>query len=251
LEKMGCGGWGGEERRVRATLFVFSLPFFFFPFESDPTMSFIRFEEGAEARSVRAASASACARQQDRTQGAVEHRVGRFRIDFEMTAMQRGIVERLEGFYTDEVVEGVLRPVLEQHEGWPSIRIIDWMLTNFAKSRRVVCTKLTTGEPVNVFMAYKTQLAFFRRRNFDAFRRRLRVSIDAPGGEMHSTIAQLNFYAWAHQTGILAWCRKHADEIEKDMNDVAVRKKARPPGQRRRTELSAAPRSKVAIYRID
>ena len=193
-------------------------------------MSFIRCAPGADARSVRAASASACARTQDRTQGAVRHVVGRFEIDFEMTAVQRGIVERLSTFYTDEVVEGVLRPVLVE------------ALNSFYKF---------SGEPVNVFMAYKTQLAFFRRRNFDAFRRRLRVSIDAPRGRMHSTIAQLNFYAWAHQTGILAWCRRHADEIERDMNEVASRKRGRQPGARRRTELSVAPRAKVAIYRLE
>lgn len=208
-------------------------------------MSFIKLSS-TETHVLKTSSASNCARTQDDTKGSVRHNVGRFVIDFEMTAVQKSIVERLAPLYTDEMVECVLRPVIEQHEGWPSIRVIDWMLTNFAKSRRIVCTKLD-GERVNVFLAYKSMLAFFRRRNFDAFRRRLRITIRTPHGDLHSTIAQLNFYAWAHHTGILKWCRSHADEIERDMNEVASRRRLRRPGQRR-SELSTAPRTKVAIY---
>lgn len=211
-------------------------------------MSFIKSGTLHEDVVVGVASASACARSQDRTKGSVHAVVGeRFEVDFRMSAMQRTILERLVPFYTDETIDAVLRPVIEQHEGWPSIRVIDWLLTNFSKSRRVVCTTPGSGERLNVFIAYKAQLAFFRRRNFDAFRRRLRVVVRTDKGELHSTIAQLNFYAWAHQTGILEWCRRHAGEIERDMLDMASRRKARAGG-RRRAELSAAPRTKVAIY---
>lgn len=210
-------------------------------------MSFIKICEASDELCVKTASASACARTQDGTKGSVRHTVGKFEIDFQMNAMQRSIVERLEPFYTDELIEQVLRPILEQHAGWPSIRVIDWMLTNFAKSRRVVCTQ-EGGDRINVFLAYKSQLSFFRRRNFDAFRRRLRVKIHTPSGELESTIAQLNFYAWAIRSGILDWCRRHAAEVESDMNETAQRRRTRKAGQRRRSELSAAPPTKVTIY---
>ena len=212
-------------------------------------MSFIKASVDHNDVMVGAASAAACIRSQDRTKGSVRCVVGdRFEVDFEMSTMQRTILERLVPFYTDEMIDSVLRPVIEQHEGWPSIRVIDWLLTNFSKSRRVVCTTPNGGERFNVFLAYKAQLAFFRRRNFDAFRRRLRVTVHTKQGELHSTIAQLNFYAWAHQTGILAWCRRHTTEIERDMIDAAVKRKCRATG--RRIELSVAPKSKVAIYDV-
>ena len=209
-------------------------------------MSFVKLAAEQDGAFARTATASSCARTQDLTKGSVRHMIGRFEVDFAMTEMQRTILERLVPFYTDETIDAVLRPVLEAHEGWPSIRVIDWMLTNFAKSRRVVCT--SGGGRLNVFLAYKAQLAFFRRRNFDAFRRRLRVTIHTDKGELHSTIAQLNFYAWAHQTGILEWCRRHAEEIERDMNDVASKRRAQGSQRRRRSELSVAPRTKIAIY---
>ena len=210
-------------------------------------MSFIKTSHDHDDAMLRTASASVCARQQDRTKGRVTHVIGQFEIDFEMTAVQRRIVERLAPVYTDEIVETVLRPVLESHQGTPSIRLIDWMLTNFAKSRRVVITQ-EDGERINVFNAYKTMLAHYRRRHFDAFRRRLRIKIKAPCGQLETTIAQLNFYWWSLRTGILAWVRKHADEIEQDMNEVTSRRRRRRgPGQRR-SELSTAPTSKVSIY---
>lgn len=214
-------------------------------------MSFIKVDADHDDIFVKAASASVCARKQDRTKGSVCHTIGKFHVDFEMTAMQRTILERLVPFYTEEIIDTVLRPVIEQHTGWPSIRVIDWLLTNFAKSRRVVCTHPNGNERLNVFLAYKAQLSFFRRRNFDAFRRRLRVTVQTDKGELHSTVAQLNFYAWAHQTGILDWCRRHTSEIERDMVEVASRRKNLPPGKRRRAELSSAPRTKVAIYEAE
>lgn len=209
--------------------------------------SFIKLSSDADDVRIRAASAVLCAQRQDNTKGSVHHAIGRFEVDFQMTSMQRRILERLVPIYTDDICEDVLRPVLEQHEGWPSIRLIDWALTNFAKSRRVFCMQ-QNGQRINVFLAYKTQLSFFRRRNFDAFRRRLRIKICSPGGDMFSTIAQLNFYAWAHETGILQWCRANASEVEEHMNTAVRQRTTRKPGQRRRSELSSAPRAKVAIY---
>lgn len=210
-------------------------------------MSFISVTDETTDVAMKAASTLECIRKQDLSKGTVCRTFGRFTADFHVTSVQAAILSRLTAVYTDEMLETVLRPVLEQHEGWPSIRVIDWLLTNFAKSRRIVCTQLN-GDRIHVYNEYKNMLAHFRRRNFDAFRRRLRVHIDAPMGPLESTPAQLNFFAWAHQTGILAWCRQHADAIERDMTEVASKRRSRPPGQRRRTELSAAPRTRVVVY---
>ena len=214
-------------------------------------MSFIKHSADSEGFAAKTASASACIRHQDNSKGAVRVSLGRFEVDFEMSTMQRRILEQMQDAYTDEMLETVLRPILEQHEGSPSCRSIDWMLTNYAKSRRVVCRR-KDGEPLNIFVAYKRVLGFYRRRNFDVFRRKLRVRIHAPRGELWSTIGQLNFFFWAHNTGILDWCRAHRDEIEHDMNETSVRTKrhkvGRRPHERRRTELSTAPPQKVAIF---
>jgi hypothetical protein len=215
-------------------------------------MAFVKTSCDAEAFSTRTPTAAACVRMQDLSSGGRKRVIEkRFEVDFVLTPVQQRIIHRMAEFYDDELIDQVLRPVIEQQGDAPSIRAIDWFLTNFSKSRRVVC-KQKDGETLDVFMAYKRVLNHYRRRNFDAFRRKLRVTVLHPAGPLVTTIAQLNFYAWAHATGVLEWCRLHIREIENDMNHVSAASKSRraqrQPGERRRTELSHAAKAKVAIY---
>lgn len=206
----------------------------------------------ADALTLRAAVASAtkCNAAQDASKGHVSARIGRFETDIALTAAQAQMLRRLDAYYTDDAIDEVLRPILQQHAGAPSIRSIDWCLTNFAKAHRVVLTQ-RDGTHANLWGAYKAALNFFRRRNFDAFRRRHRVTVRHPLGDLVSTVAQLNFYAWAHELGLLEFCRTHAAEIEAHMNAVSSSTKrhraARAPGERRRTELTRADAGRIAI----
>ena len=213
-------------------------------------MSFIHTSKDAETFKAHTASATVLTRAQDLSQGSVSTSMGAFLIDFEMSPVQRSIMQRMVGAYDTHMIEHVLRPVLEQHKGVPSIRSIDWCLTNFAKANNVYCTQLD-GRSTNIYMAYKSTLRFYRRRNFDAFRRKLRIRVASENGEILTTIAQLNFYHWAHVTGVLRFCEKNLAMIEADMNRVASQtkqfKSARRPGDRRRSELSKPNRAKVHI----
>ena len=214
------------------------------------------FVKGSDSQVLvaKTSSASTCVYRQDETKGKVQHTVGRFSFDFVPTAMQERILARLADWYTDEKVDEVLRPILEQHKNAPSIRSLDWLLTNLCKARPIF-TKQKTGGLVNLRSEYTTVLSHFRRRNFDAFRRRWRLTVHHEHGDLVSTIAQVNFYRWAHESGALDYAREHQQEIEESMNSVAMStkeyKRARLPGQRRRSELTHAPRTSVAIYRND
>ncbi len=213
-------------------------------------MSFIHTSEDVEIFRTQAASATVVACAQDRSKGSVHVRLGMFDIDFQMSPVQHSIMQRMLAGYDADMVENVLRPVLEQRKDAPSIRSIDWCLTNYAKANSVYCTQLD-GQRVNLYVAYKSALKFYRRRNFDAFRRKLRIVVRSPHGDLVTTIAQLNFYHWAHHTGVLRFCAQHAALIEADMNRVASLtkqfKSSRRPGERRRSELSKANQAKVNI----
>jgi hypothetical protein len=217
-------------------------------------MSFVHLGDDHSIMTARAASAAFCSVSQDETYGKVHHRIGRFEASFELTNVQKIILTRLDEFYSDEMVDNLLRPIIEQHSGAPSIRSIDWLLTNFSKARQILITT-GSGETINVFSAYKTALSFWRRRNFDAFRRKLRLVVHHRNGTLESTCAQLNLFAWAHNNGIIDYCRENSRLIEADMNEIAHRTKIhrrdRKPGERRRTELSKAPKSRVMIYSAD
>lgn len=211
-------------------------------------MSFVKLSAESESLRTKTPTTTACLAHQELTKGRTITTIGRFECEFQLSAVQRRVLERMHVFYDDETINHVLRPMVEQHHDAPSIRSVDWFLTNYAKSHRVTCVQ-PSGEHINIYHAYKTVLNFYRRRNFDGFRRKMRIVVRHHDGDMTSTVAQLNFYAWAHSSGALDWCRRpgNARLIEKHMNaSQAHPKDVRKP--RRRPELSAAPRGKVAIY---
>ena len=214
-------------------------------------MSFIKCADESETFRAKPATATQLTASQDRSKGTVQVRMGRFEADFALSPMQATILKRMVLAYDDTMVETVLRPILEQHKCFPSIRVIDWCLTNFCKAHPVACTQ-SDGTRTNMYSAYKAALKFYRRRNFDAFRRRHRIIVRSPHGDLESTIAQLNFYEWSWRSGVIAFCTQNLHVLEADMNRVANQtkefKSQKKPGDRRRSELTQQSKAKVSIF---
>lgn len=218
-------------------------------------MDFCKSRDDEEHLVAIASTTTLCTEEQDRSHGTVERSIGRFKVNFQLSNVQEAILVRLAPYYeNEEFVETVVRPILEQSDGAPSIRSIDWALTNVSKSEQLTCVT-KNKEIISMYSAYKNALSHWRRRNFDAFRRKLRVIIQSPHGDLESTVAQINFFWWAHTHGIIDYVRKHLGKIEAHMNMVASEtkkyKKTRRPGDRRRSELSTASRNRVFIYEND
>ena len=105
-----------------------------------------------------------------------------------------------------------------------SLRLIDWFVTNYAKTRNIV---LARAEPAgggggvghfNVYLSYRAQLKAYSKQQFDPFRRRDRISFFyQPDRSFETTIGQLNFFRWMLQNQVLEYVTEHAAEIEKDM----------------------------------
>lgn len=102
-----------------------------------------------------------------------------------------------------------------------SLRILDWLVTNYAKKHNIVY--LIPGEDgvavtFNMFLEYKSQLKAYSKRFFDPFCRRERLEFtDADGKRFHSTVGQLNFFRWALLHGVVDYGTEHNHEIEEDM----------------------------------
>ena len=140
----------------------------------------------------------------------------------------------------------VLSEVLNNDAGI-SLRILDWLVTNYAKKRNIVYyVKGPDGHPAdfNMFLQYKAQLSAFSKRFFDPFCRRERISwTDVQGRPFDSTLGQLNFFRWAISHGVVQYCARHAADIEADMmSSIKHRYDARRPGDARprRKELCKA-----------
>lgn len=211
--------------------------------------------DGVKGCIQRPSTAAECVVLQDDTVGKATEYIGPFKIQFSMSVHQRSILERMARFYTKEVIDEVLRPALSHGADStnPSLRVLDWLTVNYAKKHKLA-THLPNGRVFNVYQGYRIALQHYRRRLFDPFRRRLRLTVEHPNGDLVSTPGQLQFLAWAHVHGVLKYAQEHADVIEADMNAATARsKKNREEASRaglrcKRNELSRPCTSKVVVY---
>lgn len=166
-------------------------------------------------------------------------------------------LQMLSVFYTPERIETLLLPIITQKDAL-SLRVLDWLVTNYAKKHNVVYEyEPRPGERLllNVYNEYKAWLRNYRRKNFDPFRRRERITFQTAEGEEETTVGQLNFVYWAHTYGVLSYTRSHLRTIEQDMNqslgDVKRQKEAdrRQGKKRKRQELSQLPNTQCMVYR--
>lgn len=97
-----------------------------------------------------------------------------------------------------------------------SLRIIDWFITNYSKKNNTSIKK--QAKTFNIHHNYKTQLKSFSKKQFDPFRRNMRIDFEyEPGKTIETTVAQLNFFRWAFKNEIINYIQKHYKVIEKDM----------------------------------
>lgn len=123
------------------------------------------------------------------------------------------LLKKLDGFY-DSVNFDTLKDALDGN-GRVSLRVLDWLVTNYSKKNNIVYTATVDGCTVafNMFLEYKCQLKAYSKRHFDMFCRRERIEFRG----LRTTVGQLNFFKWAIASGVLAYARQHHDAIEGDM----------------------------------
>lgn len=182
--------------------------------------------------------------------------IGPFLCAGDLTQRQKSIINRICAFFTNENIYEILVPLVNQDSGI-SLRALDWLVTNYSKKHNIVCTT-RTGALFNIYHGYKVALSHFRRRNFDPFRRRNRISVMVHGEKVcDTTVGQCNFLHWAYSQGVLAYAIENSKDIETDMNSASAMHKAERKIQKangvphRRRELSRAPRSKCSVYQIE
>ena len=144
-----------------------------------------------------------------------------------IASKQDVLLDSLREFYAHRAHLRVLTDVLAQGPATAgrhiSLRILDWLVTNFAKKHNIVylLPAATPGEPdatFNMFLEYKSQLKAYSKRFFDPFCRRERLDfLDADGNTFQTTVGQLNFFRWALLHGVVDYGTRHNAAIEDDM----------------------------------
>lgn len=130
------------------------------------------------------------------------------------------LLRSLRKFYADPAHLRALTDVLVG-ESRISLRILDWLVTNYSKKKNIVTVVHDAdGVPTgfNMFLSYKAQLKSFSKKFFDPFNRRTRLTwTDADGNPFETTPGQLNFFRWALTNGVVDYGTRHAQDIEDDM----------------------------------
>jgi hypothetical protein len=140
-------------------------------------------------------------------------------------------VSSLQRFYNErDDIEEILQ--ILQGTSVISLRLIDWFVTNYAKTHST--SYILNHQEFLVYLNYKSQLKAYSKKLFDPFCRRERIMFQIGQRESFlTTVGKLNFFRWAIEKGILDYIRHHTGEIEREMNlfmkDIQKDKKSSAP----------------------
>jgi hypothetical protein len=127
----------------------------------------------------------------------------------------------LKIYYTPDKIEQILN-VINQTTNKVSLRLIDWLVTNYSRSHNV-SYKLRSGSMFNLHQSYKNMLKAYSKKLFDPFKRHNRVYIELkkPIQDVYiieTTVAQLTFLKWAIDYEVIEYANKYKDKIKLHMN---------------------------------
>lgn len=128
-------------------------------------------------------------------------------------------------FYTNKSNLDILLPIIEQKSNI-SLRILDWLVTNYSKKYNVAYEIYKNGNKslFFIYLSYKNQLKAYSKKYFDPFCRRNRIDIDLTlvsderSGVITTTIGQLNFFRWFIENKLLNYVLLNINKIDEDMN---------------------------------
>lgn len=132
------------------------------------------------------------------------------------------LLKKMKEFFDKKENWEIIAPVLQQRNKI-SLRLLDWLVTNYSKKKNVMIEVVRNGtlDNVNMFLDYKAHLKAYSKKSFDPFCRRERMLVefaaDPEGRKYITTVAQLTFFRWCIQLGVLKYCEEHHAEIEADM----------------------------------
>ena len=87
---------------------------------------------------------------------------------------------------------------------------------------------------------------------FDPFQRGPRIHYEVAGVKYETTIAQLNFFMWAIQHGVIDWAARHREAIKKHHHETKEARRAlikeQPNREKKRMRLTPVDNSHCLVY---
>lgn len=133
--------------------------------------------------------------------------------------------------YKTDTSKQQMRDFIKGAEDLPSLRLHEWYITNYSKkydTHYFVHMGDANYRHIFVHREYKAQLDSYSKKLFDPFCRRSRILfVDPFGNQLKTTVAQLNYFRWAMENGIIDHIKDNIADISKDMLSNQPEKKVR------------------------
>ena len=126
------------------------------------------------------------------------------------------LLTTLYNYFTEKRFKIVLN-VLDRRNNDVSLRLLDWLVTNYAKKFNITYYIPEKDINFNIFISYKQQLKAYSKRQFDPFCRRTRIIFSLNDMKLNTTVGQLNFFRWAINNKVIEYAMDNYKEIEEDM----------------------------------
>ena len=172
------------------------------------------------------------------------------------------LLESLIKYYSQNV--NVLNSIITQ-KNTLSLRILDWLVTNYSKKYNVVYKIKNNNTEINfnIYLDYKNQLKAYSKKYFDPFCRRERIIINTKdlswklednikdkkniqNYELITTVGQLNFFKWFIENNVLNYAIENIEYIDKDMIETLNKSKLNS----KRKELSKNASKSICSFDI-
>lgn len=163
----------------------------------------------------------------------------------EIQSKEQLVLHRLTNFYTNVELLTRIQAIITG-ESKISLRLIDWLVTNYAKKHNISYLTKKDNRHVIVYLAYKSHLKAYSKKMFDPFCRWKRIKFL----DMNTTVGQLSFFEWAIQDEVLDYLEEHYDEVQKDMDECSTTIATKDGERRKRHELSRSATKSVCLHSI-
>jgi hypothetical protein len=156
-------------------------------------------------------------------------------------------------FYQNGEFERTVLPILTQKEP-VAVRDLDWLVTNYSKAFPVVYPNPVhpNKEPFNLHKSYEEHESHYKKGLFDPFQRGDRIHFEVNGVPYETTVAQLNFFQWAIEYGVIEWAARHRDEIKRHHDEIKKERdaliKAQPNREKKRMRLTQGDEAHCMVY---
>ena len=155
------------------------------------------------------------------------------------------VLHRLSVFYGNEATLARVRDIITGSSRI-SLRLIDWLVTNYAKKHNVSYMTKAGNRHVIVYLSYKAHLKAYSKKMFDPFCRWNRIKFMG----MNTTVGQLNFFEWALQDEVLDYLEEHFDDVQKDMDECSTVIVPKDGERRKRHELSRSATKSMCLHSV-